>query len=119
MGYIIQAKELIERLYDQGSTNNEELQSLLIYLKEVSNSNPESLRNEFLEIFPELAVSENVLSSTNIMLMMLLVHFAMQYRPTTSSRAYIESRQQEEEFLTQLRGAEMILRNYFQTKISS
>jgi hypothetical protein len=44
MGSITNAKDLIQRFYDHGSTNNEDLQSLLIYLKEISDSNPENLR---------------------------------------------------------------------------
>lgn len=117
MGSITNAKDLIQKLYSQGSTNNEDLQSLLICLKEISDSKPESLRDDFLRIFPNIEISENVLNSTNIMLMMLLTHFAMQYSPTVNSHAFIDSKKVEEDILNQLRGTEMSLRNYFQAKI--
>jgi hypothetical protein len=117
MSQVSNTKNLIERLYYQGSANNEDIQSLLIHLKEILNSNPETLRDDFLGMFPNIEISENVLSSTNIMMMMLLTHLAMKYSPTANSPAFIESRKQEEDILIQLKGAELSLRNYFQTKI--
>ena len=90
---------------------------LLMYLKEISDSAPENLREDFLKIFSDLDVSAGVLNSTNAMLMMLLTRLSMMHKRTEASVVFIKSRQSEEGLMIKLREAEASLRDYFQPKI--
>ena len=118
MGLIRDANELAYRLFAHGSTNNEDLQWLLILLKEISDSRPEALEDDFLEIFPGLGIDQIKRDGPNIMLMMFLTQMAMMYRPTESSQAFIDARQAEETLAIKLREAEHSFRNYLQTRFT-
>jgi len=118
MSQIRDVIELTQRLYDQGSTNNEALKELLVCLKEISDSSPESLRQDFLEAFPGLDLEESVLSSSSTMLMMLLNRLAMLHKPTERSESFIKSRQAEEGLVIKLREAEYSLKEYFHSRFT-
>jgi hypothetical protein len=85
MALINDASNLINSLYAKGATNNEELQKLLVILKDISDSRPDELREEFKSIFSELNLTEETLNDTSAMTMMLLTKLAMSYKPTNSS----------------------------------
>jgi hypothetical protein len=118
MSQIKDVIELTERLYLQGSTNNEALQELLVLLKEISDSSPESLRQDFLEAFSGLDLAESVLGSTSTMLMMLLNRLAILHKPTERSESFIKSRQAEESLVIKLREAEYSLKDYFHSRFT-
>jgi hypothetical protein len=118
MGLIRDANQLAYRLFAHGSTNNEDLQRLLILLKEISDSRPEVLGDEFLEVFPGLDIDEIKRDGSNIMLMMFLTQMAMMYRPTESSQAFIDARQAEEAIAIKLRESELSVRDYFQSRFT-
>lgn len=85
MALINDASNLVDALYAKGATNNEDLQKLLVMLKDISDSRPSELRDEFKSMFNDLDLSENTLNDTGIMTMMFLTKLAMSYKPTNSS----------------------------------
>jgi hypothetical protein len=115
MGHIRESSDLVAMLFDYGSTNNENLQLLLMHLKEIAESNAGDLKDEFIEIFPNLASDEGLLNSTNDMLIIFLTHLAMIAKPSKSSVSFIKSRQNEEDLLIKFKELELSLRNYSQS----
>jgi hypothetical protein len=85
MAYLWEAKYLVDDLYKNGFTNNEQLKQLLFYLKEISDQNPNELRNDFKIMFNDLDIGEETLSNTGVMTMMLLTKLTMSYKSTSSS----------------------------------
>ena len=85
MALINDASNLVDALYTKGATNNEDLQKLLVMLKDISDSRPSELRDEFKSMFNDLDLSENTLNDTGIMTMMFLTKLAMSYKPTNTS----------------------------------
>lgn len=103
MGLIRDANDFVISLYAEGSASNEDLQRMLILLKDISDSRPEALMEDFLEIFPGVDINQVKQDGVNIMLMMFLTRMAMLYRPTESSQAFIDARQAEENLAIKLR----------------
>lgn len=118
MGLIRNANELLTALYAEGSANNEDLQRLLILLKDISDSRPEALMEDFLEIFPVVDINQVKQDGVNIMLMMFLTRLAMMYKPTKTSQGFMKARQVEEDLVVKLREAELSLRDYFQSRFT-
>lgn len=114
MGDLKESRDLVRRLFDLGSTSNEDLQTLLILLKEISESSPDDLKSEFLEIFPD--ISKGVLDSTNDMLSIFLTHLAMLAKPTKDSENFIQSNLFVENLLTKLQEVQVSLKEHLQAK---
>lgn len=85
MALINDASNLVNALYAKGATNNEDLQKLLVMLKDISDSRPSEIRDEFKSMFNDLDLSEDTLNDTGIMTMMFLTKLAMSYKPTNAS----------------------------------
>ena len=117
MGHIKDARDLAERLFNRGASNNENLQTLLIHLKEISESNSESLQSDFLEIFPDLDPNGEVLKSTNTMMSIFLTSLAMMAKPTAASNGFLESKQIENDLVLKLKEVDLSIKNYFESKI--
>ena len=117
MSHIKDARDLAERLFDHGATNNENLRSLLIHLKEISESNADNLKSDFLEIFPDIDPNGEVLNSTNSMMSIFLTSLAMMAKPTAASNGFLESKQIENDLVLKLKEVDLSIKNYFASKI--
>ena len=82
---LIGTYELVQTLYRQGATNNEQLAQLLTMLKEISDARPNEIREDFKNIFKDLDLSDDTLNDSSAMLMMFLTKLAVTYKPTNSS----------------------------------
>ena len=117
MSHIKDARDLVLRLFDQGATNNESLQTLLTHLKEISESSADSLKSDFLEIFPDLDPDGEVLRSTNTMLSIFLTSLVMMAKPTVDSKSFIKSKRLENDLALKLKEIDLSFKNYFESKI--
>ena len=82
---LIGTYELVQTLYRQGATNNEQLAQLLTMLKEISDARPNEIREDFKNLFKDLDLSDDTLNDSSAMLMMFLTKLAVTYKPTNSS----------------------------------
>ena len=118
MGLIRDTNDFVTALYAEGSANNEDLQRMLILLKDISDSRPEALMEDFLEIFPGVDINQVKQDGVNIMLMMFLTRLAMMYKPTKTSQGFMKARQVEEDLVIKLREVEHSFKDYLQSRFT-